>query len=143
LSILEQVKPLAQEYYRLTGKPLGVTAEIGEFEVHRLLGVDLCVARQAGYDAIRSTPYGNTKLSIKTVCFPVGREAQWKIGDIGLKKDWDATLMVLLTPDLEPREIWEADKASLETLFPNGGKAEPSVRKFKAVGKKLWPVAPN
>ena len=31
--ILTQVKPLAVAYYRLTGKPLGVTGEVGEFEV--------------------------------------------------------------------------------------------------------------
>ena len=29
--IMATVKPLAAEYYRLTGKPLGVTGEVAEF----------------------------------------------------------------------------------------------------------------
>ena len=49
--LLEQVKKLAGEYYRLTGKPLGVTGEVGEYEAARILGLDLAEARTAGYDA--------------------------------------------------------------------------------------------
>ena len=30
-AILADVKPLAAEYYRLTGKPLGVTGEVAEY----------------------------------------------------------------------------------------------------------------
>jgi len=37
--ILAAVKPLAAEYYRLTGKPLGVTGEIAEYLAAELLGL--------------------------------------------------------------------------------------------------------
>ena len=45
--ILATVKPLAAEYYRLTGKPLGVTGEVAEYiaaEVLNLQGKAVCAA---------------------------------------------------------------------------------------------------
>jgi hypothetical protein len=143
VELLGEVKKLAKEYYHLTGKPLGVTGEVAEFEAARLLGIQLCVARQSGYDAIRSSPDGQIRLSIKSACFPASLEAKWRIGTVDLKKEWDATVMVLLTPDFEPREIWEADRAALTKLFKDGGRTDPSVTKFKSVAKMMWPRNPN
>ena len=37
-------KQLARRYHELTGKPLGVTGEVAEYEAHRLLGVELATA---------------------------------------------------------------------------------------------------
>jgi hypothetical protein len=139
VELLGEVKRLAQEYYRLTGKPLGVTGEIAEFEAARLLGIQLCRARQAGYDAIRVGPDGDVRLSIKSACFPASLEAKWRIGTISLEKEWDATLMVLLTPDFEPREIWEADREAVMKLFENAGRTDPGVKKFKSVATMVWP----
>jgi hypothetical protein len=53
--ILKAVKPLAAEYYRLTGKPLGVTGEVAEYVAAETLGLALAPARTAGYDALRGT----------------------------------------------------------------------------------------
>lgn len=39
--VIREVKPLAREYYRLTGRPLGVTAEIAEQEAARILKLEL------------------------------------------------------------------------------------------------------
>jgi hypothetical protein len=50
MAILCDAKKLAQEYRTLTGKPLGITGEVAEYEAARLLGVELTPARQAGYD---------------------------------------------------------------------------------------------
>ena len=52
LTILRQAKTLALEYRRLTGKPLGITGEVAEYEAAQILGVELTPARQAGYDAV-------------------------------------------------------------------------------------------
>jgi len=52
MEILHAVKKLGQEYRCLTGKPLGITGEIAEYEAARILNVQLTAARQAGYDAI-------------------------------------------------------------------------------------------
>ena len=42
----------APQYRRLTGKPLGITREVAEYEGPRLLGVALWVAPQPGYEAL-------------------------------------------------------------------------------------------
>ena len=42
--ILAVVKPLAAEFYRLTGKPLGVTGEVAEYLAADILGLELAVA---------------------------------------------------------------------------------------------------
>lgn len=41
LDILSEAKKLAQEYRALTGKPLGVTGEVAEYEAARILGLEL------------------------------------------------------------------------------------------------------
>ena len=41
MAILAETKRLAQQYRALTGKPLGVTGEVAEFEAARILDLDL------------------------------------------------------------------------------------------------------
>jgi len=50
--ILGEAKRLAQEYRRLTGRPLGITGEVSEFEAARILGVKLTPARQAALETV-------------------------------------------------------------------------------------------
>jgi hypothetical protein len=141
VELLGQVKALGQEYHELTGKPLGVTGAIAEFEAARLLGVELCGPQQKGYNAVRTTDHAHSKLQIVGRCFPPEVEARQRIAKIELEKEWDAVLMVLLTPELEAREIWEADRAALIALLGSGQRTDPSVKKFKQIGRKAWPVA--
>ena len=47
--ILAAVKPLAAEYYQLTGKPLGVTGEVAEYVAAEILGLELVPPRTRGY----------------------------------------------------------------------------------------------
>ena len=105
--LLRRAKALAKQYYRLTGRPLGITGEVAEFEAARILGIQLSPVRQAGYDAIRQTPDGKLRLQIKGRCFPADRKSGQRLGTIQLKKNWDAVTLVLLDLDLEVREIWE------------------------------------
>lgn len=58
LEILAKVKPLAAEYYDLSGKPLGVTGEIAEMAAAFVLDLELAPPRTEGYDAIRTLPGG-------------------------------------------------------------------------------------
>lgn len=51
-SVLERARAVAIDYYRLTGRPLGITGELGEIEAARLLGLTLAPPREAGFDAI-------------------------------------------------------------------------------------------
>jgi hypothetical protein len=48
--ILRNVKALAVKYYRLTGKPLGVTGKVAEYEAAEKLDLELAKARTPGWD---------------------------------------------------------------------------------------------
>jgi hypothetical protein len=54
--ILAKVKPLAVEYYRMTGKPLGVTGEVAEYVAAEILGLTLVPARTVGYESMTFAP---------------------------------------------------------------------------------------
>jgi hypothetical protein len=81
-AILAAVKPLAADYYRLTGKPLGVTGEIAEYVAAEALGLDLAPPRTAGYDAIRKTPEGQQRIQIKGRAYGEDAEPGQRLGRI-------------------------------------------------------------
>jgi hypothetical protein len=146
LEILSTAKRLAQEYRTLTGKPLGVTGEVAEYEAARLLGVELTPARQAGYDAVRVAD--GRRYQIKGRCLLPGCKPGQRLGAIDITKDFDAVLMVLLDEDFEATEIFEADRdAVIAALTAPGSKARNergalSVNKFRSIGRRVWPEAP-
>jgi hypothetical protein len=70
LLILAKAKKLAREYRALTGKPLGVTGEVAEYEAARLLLLKLMPARTVGYDAVR--PSDGRRFEIKGRCLLPG-----------------------------------------------------------------------
>lgn len=144
-SLLRDVKLLAREYYELTGKPLGVTAEIAEYEAARHLDLELAPARQPGYDAIRKTR-GNRYLQIKSRCLASPSKPGQRLGAIDLDKPWDAVLLVLLDEHYNLIDIHEADRSAVsDALTAPGSKArnergQLGVDKFKSIGKKIWPT---
>jgi hypothetical protein len=143
--LLGEVKILAREYYLLTGRPLGVTGEIAEYEATRILRVKLAVARQKGYDAIRKTPGGNERLQIKGRCVP-GKGGSQRVGAINLEREWDAVILVLLDEEFNATKIYEASRDALaEALQRPGSKArnergQLSVSRFRAAGRLIWPA---
>lgn len=145
--LLRQAKQLAKEYRNLTGKPLGVTGEIAEFEAARLLGVELTPARQEGFDAIDTADNARRQLQIKGRCLLPGCKPGQRIGGIKIDKSFDAVLLVLLNEDLEATEIIEADRQTvIDAIMKPGSKARNergalSVREFKKIGRKRWPSA--
>ena len=101
--ILAEVKALAVEYHELTGKPLGVTGEIGEFEAAEKMGLELGAARSAGYDAVRSRGSWR-KVQIKSRWKGDGRK--WgRVSKIDISKEFDSVMLVLMHGDYEVREI--------------------------------------
>lgn len=142
LAILSSAKKLAQEYRALTGKPLGVTGEVAEFEAARLLGIDLTPARRAGYDAVRASD--GRKFQIKGRCMLPGCKPGQRLGSIDIGKEFDAVLMVLLDENFEATEIHEANRqAVIAALAAPGSKARNKrgalgVAKFKQIGELVW-----
>ena len=144
-AILDEVRRLAIEYRAETGKPLGVTAEIAEFEAARLLGLELSEPRQPGYDAVRLHGSGPKRLQIKGRCILDDSKPGQRVGSIKLDKEWDAVLLVLLNEMFEPTAIYQAERAAIEgTLSAPGSKARNergalAVSKFKSIAKRVWP----
>jgi hypothetical protein len=145
LKLLREVKLLAREYDELTGKPLGVTGEIAEYEAARILKVELSPARQAGYDALRTVDGRQERLQIKGRRLTPASKPGQRVGSIGLKKEWDVVLLVLLDQDYEPTEIHEAGRRAIEAaLGKPGSKARNergalAVSQFKSIGRQIWP----
>ena len=144
MNILRDAKRLAQQYRTLTGKPLGITGEVAEYEAARILGVELTAVRQAGYDAIERTGATIRRLQIKGRCLLPGCKPGQRLGSIDITKAWDSVLLVLLDDNFDATEIHEAEReAVLAALVAPGSKARNErgalgVAKFKTIGKLLW-----
>lgn len=145
-AILAEVKPLAAEYYRLTGKPLGVTGEVAEYVAAELLDLELAPPRTAGYDAIRHTEQGPERIQVKGRAHGEGVKPRQRLGTIKRGADCDFVLLVLLdNRTLEPREMWEAPYRDVEErLNVPGSRARDrgalGVREFKRIARKVWPA---
>lgn len=143
--ILAAVKPLAAEYYRLTGKPLGVTGEVAEYVAAECLNLELTPARTAGYDAIRQTANGPQRIQIKGRAFDENTKSQ-RLGKIKQGAACDSVLLVLLDKaTFEPREMWEAPYSAVEKrLKVPGSKSRErgalNVSDFKRLATRIWPA---
>lgn len=144
LAVLREAKKLAREYRALTGKPLGITGEVAEYEAARVLGVELTAARQAGFDAIERPNGTLRRLQVKGRCLLPGCKPGQRLGSIDIGKDWDAVLLVLLDENFDAVEIHEAERdAVVAALTAPGSKARNErgalgVSKFKSIGKLRW-----
>lgn len=79
--LLAAVRPLAAKYYRLTGKPLGVTGEVAEYVAAETLRLDLAPARTAGYDATRPLAEGGVeRIQIKGRAFGADAKPGQRLG---------------------------------------------------------------
>ncbi len=123
--ILARAKQAAVDYYRLAGKPLGITGEVGECEAARLLGLTLNPARVPGHDA---TDNAGRLYQIKSRAVPDPEPTKGQLlGSIKPDQEWDAVLLVLVNQELETQENWKADRyAVVKALAEPGSKARPS-----------------
>jgi hypothetical protein len=144
-ALLGEAKKLAQEYRRLTGKPLGITGEVAEYEAARLLGVELTPARHAGYDAVDRA--GGRRFQIKGRCILTGCKPGQRMGSIDIEKDFDAVLLVLLDENFDAFAIHEADRAPVIAALTAPGSRSRNERgalgvsKFKSIGRRVWPTS--
>lgn len=144
LGVLRDAKKLAQKYRRLTGKPLGITGEVAEYEAARILGVELTPARQAGFDAVEKKDGTVRRLQIKGRCLLDNRKPGQRLGSIRIDKEWDAVLMVLLDQNFDAVAIYEAERAAVVSVLKAPGSKARNVRgamavsKFKSISRLRW-----
>jgi len=139
--IIDEAKQVAKRYRILTGKPLGISGEVGEFLVADLLGLKLMGAGHPGYDAVASDKW---RIQIKARCVLPGSKMSQRVGQIRLDHEWDTVVLVLMNEDFEPLAIYEAKRPDIEAaLKAPGSKARNergtlSVAKFKAISNCVW-----
>ena len=147
VGLLREVKNLAKRYYDLTGRPLGVTGEVAEFEAIRILKLEPAPVRQVGYDATRNSRGHRDLIQIKGRYFPYGVKPSNKIGRIDVGKPCDYVLLVLLDADFNAtaifRAAWDSVRAALVKPGSKGRneRGQLSVAKFKSIGSQMWPRA--
>jgi len=140
-STIEVAKAAARRYRELTGKPLGITGEVGEVLAARLLGLQLADARQAGYDAVGSD---DRRVQIKSRCVLPNSKPGQRLGSIRLDHEWDTVALILMDQNFEPLAIYEANRAAVEReLLRPGSKSRNqrgalAVSKFKTIGDLRW-----
>lgn len=143
-AILEEAKRIAQKYYKITNKPLGITGEISEYEASRILGLQLCEARQAGYDAIRVRDGHTDKIQIKGRYMPDPQKVSIRLGAIDISKPFDSVIFVQLDENFDAFAIYEAKRNSIITALELPGSTarnigkKLSVSKFKSIGTLIW-----
>jgi hypothetical protein len=140
--LLDAARAAATAYYLLTGKPLGITGEIGEYEAAKLLGLTLVSARTPGYDAIG--PDGR-RIQIKARMFNPGQPfGGQRMGSIKAGSIFDTVMLVMMDTAYEPWVIWEAQRdVVLAALEAPGSKSRNergalAVAKFKSIAREVW-----
>ena len=146
LRLLREAKRLAKEYYALTGRPLGVTGEVAEYEAVRLLRLRPAQVRQPGYDALGMGANGRMeRLQIKGRCIIDNKNQRARMGAIDLTKPWDTVLLVLLNANFDATAIYRAERPAVRAaLLAPGSKSrnkrgQLSISMFKAIGRRVWP----
>lgn len=144
VELLRQAKVLAVRYRQLTGKPLGITGEVAEFEAAAILGLDLHAARTAGYDATKMREGKVVRVQIKGRCIADPKRVTGRVGKIDLRQPFDTVLLVLLDMDLNALVMYEAERAAVEVLLTKPGskarneRGSVGISQFKAISTVRW-----
>lgn len=139
--VIAAVTQLAMRYREITGKPLGITGEVGEYHAARLLGWQLTEAGQAGFDAL--APDGR-RIQIKTRCILPSSGPGQRVGGIKLSHDWDTVALMLMDQSFAPQAILEPRRSDIEReLTKPGSKSRNNrgalaVTKFKSIATVVW-----
>ncbi|WP_246883706.1 hypothetical protein [Pseudomonas koreensis] len=144
LDVLHEAKILARRFYRLTGKPLGITGEVAEYEAATKLGLNLHCARQAGYDATTLRNGHEVHIQIKGRCVTDPAKLNGRLGSIDLDKPFDAVLLVLLDSEFNAFAMYEASRAAVAAALERPGskarneRGSLAIRQFIAISTLRW-----
>ena len=143
--LVTEARRLAAEYRKATGKPLGISGEIAEFDAAQALSLELCKDSVGGYDAIGlKDPRKDKRIQIKgRAVFDENKSGQ-RIGQLKLDQEWDSVVLVLMNDNYEPVTIYEADRDVLiEAMEENKSskrnkRGAMSLAKFKIISNIVW-----
>lgn len=143
--LISEARRLAADYRRITGKPLaGVSGEIAQHDAARLLNLEICDPVVGGYDAIGHGNREGKRIQIKgRAIFDEGKSGQ-RIGQLKIEQEWDSILLVIMDENLEPYEIYEAEREDIITALEDAPSSKRnkrgamSVAKFKNISRLVW-----
>jgi hypothetical protein len=128
---LLSLKRAAAQYWRLTGRPLGVADEVGRFVAAEILGLTLAPDPYAGHDVLR----GNERILIAVRAYPNGT----RIKCPGSDSKCDSVMLVTLdTKTMNARGIWEVKCARLNRIHRRIRILGLPIEQFKKIGTQLW-----
>jgi len=141
--LMSEARRLAAEYRRATGKPLVNSSELAEFDACRLLNLDLCEQKQAGFDAIGTGQREGKRIQIKGRAIFDDSKGGHRIGQLKIDQSWDSVMLVIMDDNLEPMEIFETERADIlqamdEQNSKRAKRGAMSVAKFKNIGQLVW-----
>ena len=112
--LMQKIRDNAVEFYRMTGKRLNVTGELGEHYAEMRFDVVLNKSQiQNGYDGMR----GSERVQVKCTTNPKGR-----MSAIHPDKPCDVVMLIVLDPaTLEPTAVWEAPFSTVIDHLPTKG----------------------
>ena len=143
--LIAEARKLAADYRRATGKPLGgVSSEICQHDAARLLDLEICDSQTGGYDAIGRGGRAGKKIQIKGRAIFDERKSGYRIGQLKTDQEWDSVMLVLMDENLEPFEIYEAERADIMADLEQAkqsrrsSRGAMSVAKFKNLARLVW-----
>lgn len=143
--MMEAVRALGAAYRQRTGRPLGVTGELGEYLAVRHLGLSLLEERQPGVDATRSTASGQKQpVLIRTRALSMAALEGRRIGALPESEATTHLILVLLDQDsLRLEAIWQAPYGTvLGQQLTRGNSRGVHLTRFLALpgAEQLWPA---
>ena len=142
--LISEARRIAAEYRRMTGKPLGISAEIARHDAcHNL---DLEPQEDAvGYDAVGlSGERKDCRFQIKGRAIFDEKKGGQRLGQIKTEQDWDNILLVLMDEEFETTEIYEASRDEILADMDEAGtsnrskRGAMSVARFKRLAHLVW-----
>lgn len=142
--LISEARRIAAEYRRATGKPLGISAEIAQHDACHYLHLEP-VEAETGYDAIGvEEPRKGRRIQIKgRAIFDESKGGQ-RLGQLRLEQDWDSVALVLMDPEFETTEIYEASRQAIldaledATQSRRSNRGAMSVARFKHIAQLVW-----
>jgi hypothetical protein len=128
---LRALKHAAAQYWRLTGRPLGVADDVGRLVAAEILGLTLAPDPYAVYDAVR----GNERILIAARAYPNGTRVNCPRPDSPI----DSVMLVTLdSKSMNARGIWEVKCADLYQIHPRIRIQGLPIEHFKKIATQLW-----
>jgi len=142
--LVAEARRLAAEYRKATGKPLGISSEIAEFDAAKLLNLELCREKTGAYDAIGRGTREGKRVQIKGRAVFDEKKSGQRIGQLKLEQEWDSVVLVIMDENYDPVEIYECDKDIIldesDKLQNNkrNKRGAMSLAKFKIISNLVW-----